>query len=483
MSFLPEDKYIQSGYPGTIYIRVSVVLLFIIILINRLFAGILPLPEKLTKGREGTGTEGLMVVKITYNNDFSYSKNYENRNIKGCYKFHLTENNIVLRCREYISIIRPRVVLKKWLELQRKKKYFIFSLDEFGILNAKAEIVSMQPARWFVKELMRVKKGNSIVSGVFIRHTVDVRKYGFMREGNHAIAYINATKNHPFYVRNRDRFIPVDRISATDLLINEDGKPFLLHSRNDLKEDRKLNTHIPRIVYNIELHSNHTYFVGKQKIFVHNPCAFEKYIHHLHRRNLVYSQRDGRGLRICVKKDQLYLLANNDEEEAAFYKAPKRIPMTVNQRLLSMGWQQIRAGEACEKNLCEYKVWKLEVDLSYDDYLKLIPFLGCRYGRARTTNQEYMLKAQKVSCGYYLSRQKMVAPLSVDGGAKSPLSPAIDTPFSAGLSRDKYNIPSIESYDLPPRENLPFLDVFVLDYNELQAGSNTLYFTEKNSFL
>ena len=436
------------------------VLLFIIILSNRLFAGILLLPEKLMEGsRKGMATEGLMVVKIAYNNDFPYSKIYENRNIEGCYKFHLTENNAVLRCREYVSIIRLGGVLKKWLELQQKGKKNIFSLNEFGILNAKAKIVSVQPANWFVKELMRVKKGNNIVSGVFIRHTTDVRKYGFMRKGNNEIAYINATKNHPFYVRNRDKFVSVNRISATDLLINDDGKGFLLHSRSDLKEDKKLNTHIPRVVYNIELHSNHTYFVGKQKIFVHNTCDFEIYIRRLHQQNLVYYQ-DGRGLRIGVKKDQLYLLAYTDKEKEKFRQTPGIFPATINQKLRLMGWRQILTGSMNEKKLSEYKVWELELDLSYEDYLELIPFLGCQKLKGPTTALAYLLKAKSELDNCCL-RQKIFASLSADDGAKSSLLPAIDTPSSAGLSRDKYNIPSIESYDLPPGENLPFLDVLL----------------------
>ena len=458
-------------------------MLFLIVfsLVNRSFANsILPLPAIPAKGNS-TGNRNFMVVKITYNNDFPYNKNYENRNIEGCYKFHLTENNDVLRCREYISIIRSWVVLKKWLELQQKKKYFIFSLNEFGILNAKAKIVSVQPANWSVKEPMRVKKGNSIVSGVFIRHTTDVRKYGFMRKGNNAIAYINATKNHLFYVRNRDKFIPVNRISATDLLINDDGKDFLLHSCSDLKEDRKLNTHIPRTVYNIELHSNHTYFVGKQKIFVHNTCNFELYLRWLHEQNLVYNQ-DGKGLRINVKKDQLHLLAYTDAEKAALRQKPGAIPSRISQRLRFMGWQQISTYTVNEKNLYEYKVWKLAIDLSCEDYLELIPFLGCKKLEGPTTALTYLLKAQE-ELDYCRLSQEVSASLSADVGAKSSLSPAIDTPSSAGLSRDKYNIPSIESYNLPPGENLPFLDVFVLDYNELQAGGNTLYFTGKNFFL
>ena len=483
MSFLSEDKYIQSGYPDTIYIRVSVVLFFIIILINRLFAGILLLPEKLTKGsREGTGTEGLMVVKIAYNNDFSYSKNYENRSIEGCYKFHLTEHNIVLRCREYISIIRPGVVLKKWLELQRKKKYFIFSLNEFGILNAKSEIVSVQPASWFVKELMRVKNGNSIVSGVFIRHTTDVRKYGFMREGNTEITYINATKNHPFYVRNRGGFIPVGTISAADLLMNEDGKPFLLQSRNDLKEDRKLNTHIPRIVYNIELHSKHTYFVGKQKIFVHNSCAHSEYFYHLCKRGLVYKNSDGRYLRLRVSKNDLFLLAKDTGEENKFAIKPKNIPNSVTARLRIMGWQKISPREENGINLHLYNEWRLGIDLSYDDYMEFLPFFSRTYRSNFDTSKEYLLFIQEVySCS--LSRQNMGTFPTVKGSlisAKQSLSRTTNLPFSASLPLsanlppDDYNILSIESYGLPPRENLPFLDVLFLDYNELRPESDTL---------
>ena len=379
MSPFLKAKYMPSGYPCAVYMRAAVLLLLIVFsLVNRLFANsILPLPAIPAKG-SSMGNGDFMVVKITYNNDFAYSKNYEKRNIKGCYKAQLSESNVVLRCREYVSVIRPGVVWEKWLKLQQERKYFTFSIDELGILKTKARIISMQPASWFVKKLMKVKKGNSIISGVLIRHTLDVRRYGFRKKGSHEVDYINATKNHPFYVKGKGEFVPAGQLKLTDTLISKDGYSiFPVKIFNDIHKYMKVNNK-PKVVYNMELYSKHVYFVGSKKILVHNTCILEKYFKHLLKSKAFFEDEEKSSVWILVPRENMTMLALNEDELQLFNKEEGTglIPRAISNRIKCMGFEQVKVSLDKDLNADKFFLWKLDGSMSMGEYKKVVPYLS-----------------------------------------------------------------------------------------------------------
>ena len=62
-----------------------------------------------------------------------------------------------------------------------------------------------------------------MVTGIFIRHSTDVRQYQFISEKTKNISTINVTGNHRFYVKNRRAFIAVKNILPEDQLISATG--------------------------------------------------------------------------------------------------------------------------------------------------------------------------------------------------------------------------------------------------------------------
>ena len=79
---------------------------------------------------------------------------------------------------------------------------------------------------------------------------------------------IEVTKNHPLYVRTKYSkdftWITAGNIKAGDYLYSADGKAILVNSVKMKKDDSK--------VYNFSVDNNHTYYVSRENILVHNVC-------------------------------------------------------------------------------------------------------------------------------------------------------------------------------------------------------------------
>ena len=328
-----------------------------------------------------TYIENYKVVNISYNNEFPYRKKYDTEKIENCHKLYKSKNNAVLSCREYIAIIRPLSFIIKLTKLQKKKKYFIFSISEFGIFNEKGKIISIQPADWFFKKIININKESHVVSGIFTRHTLDVRRYAFRRKGSNEVNYINTTTNHLFYVKNKGEFIPVDQIKSTDILIGKDGdsiEPVKLFS--GLNKHMVLNN-TPKVVYNMELYTGHTYFVGKQRLLVHNTCELEKYFKHLFEKEVLYVEKENKSaIWIRVPSNNVGVLAAGDEDIAYLRQNKLAFFANIQERFKKMGFDHINMlSKGSGLQLTNYMFWKLGMDMTVMQYQTIIPFLSAAY--------------------------------------------------------------------------------------------------------
>ncbi len=82
---------------------------------------------------------------------------------------------------------------------------------------------------------------------------------------------LTTTANHPFYSLDTKSFIHADQLDESSRVASADGQPLTVTaiSRRAASEGETFTT------YNIEVAGSHTYFVGRQRAWVHNtstPC-------------------------------------------------------------------------------------------------------------------------------------------------------------------------------------------------------------------
>ena len=108
---------------------------------------------------------------------------------------------------------------------------------------------------------------------LFKRHVPEARTYTFKDLKTRKLSQVTATPNHKFYVANKKVFESIQEVSPKDQLVSASGHQVqLVCAKNQ-------NSHcgisygvkgIPVAVYNLEVYRKHWYFVGKEKILVHN---------------------------------------------------------------------------------------------------------------------------------------------------------------------------------------------------------------------
>jgi hypothetical protein len=81
--------------------------------------------------------------------------------------------------------------------------------------------------------------------------------------GKSAKESIITTKEHPFFVVGRG-FLPAGMLKRGDVVLRARG------TSTTIGEIKQSNT--PQLAYNLAVAHDHTYFVGKNKILVHNSC-------------------------------------------------------------------------------------------------------------------------------------------------------------------------------------------------------------------
>ena len=230
-------------------------------------------------------TTGLLKADIVYYRDFPYKKSYANQQLKNC---------ITLRgagrvyCKEQVSLLRPAKMVKSWLHTQNKKGYLPFVLKKYGITGVKAHITEVMPAGIRPAKITSAKpahknknRGMLIspyvpVTGIFIRHVLDVSQYTFKNLKTKVTFFVKATPNHPVYAVNKRAFIGISQLSSEDTLLSARGEKIKLVCPDNVKSGCGTAFNRGKItdVYNIETSQRHTYFVQSENMLVHN-CGDE----------------------------------------------------------------------------------------------------------------------------------------------------------------------------------------------------------------
>ena len=182
----------------------------------------------------------------------------------------------VLRCREHIKLLMLTPAIKTWKQDKKQQSYInLHNREITGNYKSKttaAHIISIKPFAVNSQNLL-TDKGRNMVTGLFIQHAVNVRRYTFKDVATGKTGTVNATANHPFYVKNRSTFIPIEKVTDSDNLITETGQSVKLTCSGSRKDHCGVayGDGQPQPVYNLQIAHRHTYFVGKNyKILVHN---------------------------------------------------------------------------------------------------------------------------------------------------------------------------------------------------------------------
>ena len=173
-----------------------------------------------------------------------------------------------------IKLLRPI----KWLQENSMNKVgseVNLSIPEFGVMNVKATVTAIKPNTLDTSEIDWSTQDSRPVITIFKRYAPVVKTYAFRDLGTGEISTINATPNHPFYVKNKGKFMPIEDVAPTDQLVNSSGQTIKLIC------DKGQNSHCgkayntdgdPVPVYNLEIYQQHAYFVGNDEVLVHNNC-------------------------------------------------------------------------------------------------------------------------------------------------------------------------------------------------------------------
>ena len=227
-------------------------------------------------------------VHIVYNQDFPYKQHYKKQKIKGCKKTYISSasNNKtetkktvpVLRCTEHIKLLRPDKTVNHWMQIQHEKHFFPLTLSTFNFVNIHAKITAIRPVKPDNDQVFLHNKQTKKVTGQFERHTVNVKKYTFRNIKTGKTIIVNATPEHPVYVKNRAAFVPMDLLRTKDYLLNNVGQEIrLICYGNGMQHcGESLHNNIPLPVYNLEIDHHHTYFVSDIRLLVHNICELAK---------------------------------------------------------------------------------------------------------------------------------------------------------------------------------------------------------------
>ena len=318
-------------------------------------------------------------ITITYQKDFPYKTYYSKNLIPGCKKAY--KNRPVLRCDEYIMLMRPVALIKKWQDMQKKIGYLLITLPEFNIFNEAGKIVSIIPVATYSKHfLSETNSTGHMVTGKFIRHSDKVGHYMFTTEKDSVIDNINATDNHLFYVKNKNRFIPVSKIQPTDSLINKEGQTVHLMKRsvNSKNKNKKLMNDIPETVYNLEVSSNHTYFVGSHNILVHNTYISWMYYHYLVEENLIYTAKDSSYIYLQFTQENMIKFCSLPHDDGKYItecKTSVKLPKQIDSRLRRMGFISGDASGKSDKMILAVPMTRLE-------YEAILPYIDIQTSRS-----------------------------------------------------------------------------------------------------
>ena len=172
-----------------------------------------------------------------------------------------------------IQLLRPIA----WLERHGMHKVgnnVTLSIPEFGINAIHAQVTAIKPTRLNTSNIDWSTRDTRPVIGKFKRYAPVVKTYRFRNFSTGKVSIVHATPNHPFYVKNKHAFVPINKVSMHDDLVSDSGEsikllcPYYKRSHCGQSYNKK-----PMPVYNLEVYQKHVYFVGTNNILVHNVCG------------------------------------------------------------------------------------------------------------------------------------------------------------------------------------------------------------------
>ena len=232
-------------------------------------------------------TTGLKKIDLVFQKVFPYVINYDKEGMAECVKAYTITGKAQLKCREHISLLRKSEEAERWSLMKNTTGYINLTIREMGIINVKAHIASIKPVSistacymqlFYNSDIMKKTSSPSCITGTFKRHVNNVGSYTFKDLSTGKKEILHVTPNHLFYAKNRKRFIAVNQLGPTDEMITLSGHRVRLVCPGN----KKNNCGAPRgkfnisTVYNMEVHQQHEYFAGGNKIYVHNVyvCAY-----------------------------------------------------------------------------------------------------------------------------------------------------------------------------------------------------------------
>ena len=170
-----------------------------------------------------------------------------------------------------IKLLRPVAWLKSH-GMHNLGSNVTLSIPEFGINAIYTQVTAIKPTTLNTANVDWSKHGTRPVIGKFKRYAPIAKTYMFKNLTTGKVSTVNATPNHPFYVKNKKAFVPIQDVSSSDQLISATGQKIELvclsgkitHCGIQYKYGR------PAPVYNLEVYRKHVYFVGKNELLVHN---------------------------------------------------------------------------------------------------------------------------------------------------------------------------------------------------------------------
>ena len=260
-------------------------------------------------------------IDLIYYDRFPYKKYYNGIKIPECTRAPARKGQktgYVLLCKEHIALLRPASVIKLWKHQQRLKGYIPFSMKEFGIINVHAHITGVKEYTPVIKNT--ITPDSNHVTGKFIRYAPEVNRYTVKDKQTNMTSTVDATPNHPFYVKNKHAFVPISEVLSSDSLVTlSNHEAHLIHSNSNnllLKTNNKKNK-LTR-VYNIEIEKKHVYFISNLNLLVHNPCkVLHDYYLFLKENGIVkkYSSGDDSSVEISIIRHKIKYLSGSSDSE------------------------------------------------------------------------------------------------------------------------------------------------------------------------
>ena len=228
-------------------------------------------------------------VTLVYFRDFPYQQYWNVQPPFKCF-FSLSAGSVirpVWRCRERIGLLRPATLVNHWKQEQDSEGVFDFSLPGSGIYHVAAHIESVSSAEENMAARLHTVASNSvntgIVTGIFLRHSMNVRTYTFQSLTTGRLNKINATPEHPFYVTNLHTWMSLYKITPSMLLTDNHNNPVMLRCRGHQQYHCGVSLYPRKIraVYNLEVYKKHAYHAGRLFLLAHNYGLALKSTDHL----------------------------------------------------------------------------------------------------------------------------------------------------------------------------------------------------------